>query len=85
VVELLGLEDEGHGELFFTTIVDAGCKNADDGVRLAIDAHGRTYDFWIGAEMRPEFVGENDDVIFACDTFFGRKSRPRKKGRPNIL
>jgi hypothetical protein len=36
-------------------------------------------------EMRPEFVGENDDVIFACDTFFGEEVATEEEGPANIL
>ena len=40
VVELLGLEDQGHGKLGVAAIVEARGEDADDGVGLAVDAHG---------------------------------------------
>ena len=53
VVELLGFEDEGHGELGVAAIVEARGEDADNGVGLAVDAHGLADDFGIGAEVRP--------------------------------
>ena len=33
----------------------------------------------VGAEMRPEFMGENDDVILALDAFFGQEIAAKKE------
>ena len=79
VVDLLGFEDERHGELGLGSIVEARGEDAYHGVGLAVDAHGLADDFAIAAEVCPEFVGEDDDVIAALDAFFGQEVAAHKE------
>ena len=57
VVDLLGLEDQRHGQLALAAIVEAGREDADDGVGLAVHAHGCADDFGIGSRAVPRVCG----------------------------
>ena len=85
MIGLLGFEDAGHGELGVASIGGARGQDADHSVGLTVDAHGLADDFAITAEVCPEFVGEDDDVVLARDTFFGQEVAAEQEGWPNIL
>ncbi len=83
VVQLLGFEGEGSRKLCLTAVVDAGRQHANDGVRFPVNPHGMADQLWIGAEMRPQLVGQDHDMVLAVHSFFRQKVAAKKKGKPH--
>ncbi len=71
VIDLVGFEDQWHGQLCVIAIVRTGRKHADDGIGLSVHGHGGADDVWIGAEFQPQLVGQDDDVVFPFLAFLG--------------
>ena len=73
VVDLFRLEDQGYGELRLLAIVNARALHADDDVGGSIQLQSSADDIWISAELDPQFVRKDNDVIAAGYALFRQK------------
>jgi hypothetical protein len=79
MIDLFRLEDQGDRELGILAIEDACALHADDCIGLAIHAQGGTDNLGICAELHPQLMGEDDDVIAAGHGFFRQEEAPHQK------
>ena len=82
VVDLFRLERERHVEARLHPIGLPRRKDADDGVRLGVDADLTADDAAIGAEpLLPDLVREDDDLIAADLPLLGTEVAPQREWR----
>src|SRR5215469_11493288 len=79
VIDLVGFESERHHELRFQTIGLAGQIYPYYRIRLSIHPDLFADDVAIRAEVLPEPVREDDNVVLANLTFFGQEITPEEK------
>jgi len=80
VVDLLGGEGQGRGQLRTKAVGKAGRKHADHGVGCAVDAHGLAENIPVRSQAVPQVVREDDLVVPPRHALFGKEISPHGEG-----
>src|SRR5262249_55088291 len=78
VIHLLRLEHQRHRELCWQTILKPRLKHAHNGIGLPIELHRLANNLHVAAQLQPQLVRKDDDVILSLLTFFRKKTTAKK-------